>query len=82
MLRQVSVQIVRTFVKLRESLTTHAELARKLEAMERKYDTQFKVVVEAIRELMKPPKLPVTPKRKIGFHLKEKQARYGRKGVG
>jgi len=72
---QVSVQIVRTFVKLRESLTTHAELARKLEAMERKYDTQFKAVFEAIRELMKPPKLPVAPKRKIGFHLKEKQAR-------
>jgi phage regulator Rha-like protein len=75
---RVSVQIVRTFVKLRESLSTHAELARKLEVMERKYDAQFKVVFEAIRELMKPPKLPITPKRKIGFNLKEK-ARYGMK---
>jgi len=73
---RVSVQIVRTFVKLRESLTTHAELARKLEAMEKKYDDQFRVVFEAIRQLMTPP---ATPKRKIGFHLKEKQTRYGRK---
>ena len=73
---QVSVQIVRTFVRLRETLATHAELARKLSEMEKKYDTQFKVVFEAIRQLMAPP---MKPKRKIGFDLKEKQARYGKK---
>jgi len=42
----------------------------------KKYDVQFKVVFEAIRQLMAPP---MKPKRKIGFHLKEKQARYGKK---
>ena len=76
---QVNIEIMRAFVRLRQMLLTHAELARKLEVMERKYDAQFKVVFEAIRELMKPPKLPVISKRKIGFALKEKQARYGRK---
>jgi hypothetical protein len=76
---QVNIEIMRAFVRLRQMLLTHAELARKLEAMERKYDAQFKVVFEAIRELMRPPKLPAIPKRKIGFDLKEKQARYGRK---
>jgi phage regulator Rha-like protein len=75
---RVSVQIVRTFVKLRESLTTHTELARKLESLEKKYDGQFKIVFDALRALMAPP---VKSKRKIGFHLKEKQAAYGRKAV-
>jgi hypothetical protein len=78
---QVNIAIMRAFVRLRQLLLTHAELARKLEAQEKKYDAQFKVVFEAIRELMKPPKLPVTSKRKIGFHLKEKQAQYVRKGI-
>jgi hypothetical protein len=72
---QVNVEIMRTFVRLRQLLLTHAELARKLEALEKKYDEQFKVVFEAIRQLMMPP---VKPKRKIGFDLKEKQVRYGR----
>ena len=72
----VSVQIVRTFVRLRETLSTHADLARKIADMEKKYDSQYKVVFEAIRQLMAPP---IKPKRKIGFDLKEKQARYGRK---
>jgi hypothetical protein len=76
---EVNIEIMRAFVRLRQMLLTHAELARKLEAMERKYVSQFKVVFEAIRELMRPPKLPVPPKRKIGFHLKEKQARYSKK---
>ena len=66
---RVSVQIVRTFVRLRETLSTHADLARKITVMEKKYDSQFKVVFEAIRQLMTPP---VKPKRKIGFDLKEK----------
>jgi hypothetical protein len=78
---RVSVQIVRTFVRLREILPAHADLSRKLTEIEKKYDSQFKVVFEAIRELMKPPKLPVRPRRKIGFTLKEKQVGYGRKGL-
>jgi len=61
---QVNIEIMRTFVKLRRMLASHEELARKLAALERKYDAQFKVVFDAIRELMKPPE----PKqRKIGF---------------
>jgi hypothetical protein len=78
---EVNIEIMRAFVRLRQMLLTHAELARKLEVMEKKYDAQFKMVFEAIRELMRPPKLPTTSKRKIGFDLKEKQARYGRKGI-
>ncbi|QQR80863.1 MAG: ORF6N domain-containing protein [Deltaproteobacteria bacterium] len=60
-----SVQIVRAFVRLREILTTHKDLARKLAVLENKYDHQFKVVFDAIRKLMAPPALP--PKRRIGF---------------
>ena len=51
----MSVYIVRAFVKLREMLATHKDLAKKLEEMEKKYDAQFKIVFDAIRELMKPP---------------------------
>jgi len=61
---EVSVFVVRAFVKLREMLASHRDLARRLEDMERKYDAQFKVVFDAIRELMKPPALS---SRKIGF---------------
>lgn len=61
---EVNILIMRAFVKLRRLLATHADLARKLDALERKYDTQFKVVFDAIRELMKPPE----PKRRpMGF---------------
>lgn len=48
----VNVEIMRTFVKLRQILSSHAELARKLEELEKKYDSQFRVVFDAIRELM------------------------------
>lgn len=48
----VNVEITRTFVKLRQILSSHAELARKLEELEKKYDSQFRVVFDAIRELM------------------------------
>jgi len=51
---QTSVQVVRAFVRLRQMLASNAELARKLAAMEKKYDDQFKVVFEAIRQLMSP----------------------------
>jgi hypothetical protein len=60
---QVNVEIMRTFVRLREVLSSHADLAQKLAALERKYDTQFKAVFDAIRALMAAP----TTKRKIGF---------------
>jgi hypothetical protein len=64
---QTSVLVVRAFVKLREMLATHKDLAKKLDKMEKKYDMQFKVVFDAIRELMRPPE----PKRsKIGFRRK------------
>jgi hypothetical protein len=51
---EVNIQIMRAFVKLREMLSTHKDLARKLADMEKKYDAQFKVVFDAIRQLMKP----------------------------
>jgi len=61
---QVNIAIMRAFVKLREMLTTHKELRQKIEGMEKKYDSQFSVVFDAIRQLMttSEPK-----KRKIGF---------------
>jgi leucyl aminopeptidase len=65
-----SVQVVRAFVKLRQMLTSNAELAKKLEALEKKYDAQFKVVFEAIRQLMLPPD---KAQRKIGFIDKDKK---------
>jgi len=64
---QTSVMVVRAFVKLRQMLASNAELARKLETLEQKYDAQFKVVFDAIRQLMSPP---AKPKREIGFHVK------------
>jgi hypothetical protein len=72
---KMSVFVVRAFVGLRQMLASNAEMARKLDALERKYDSQFKVVFDAIRELMKPP---APPRRKIGFRVKEKMVRYGR----
>jgi len=66
---QVNIAIMRTFVKIREMLSTHKDLARKLANMEKKYDSQFKMVFDAIRELMRPPVEP--KKRKIGFRREE-----------
>ena len=61
---QVNIEIMRAFVRLRQMLASHAELARKLDALEQKYDVQFKAVFDAIRQLMVPPE----PKRRpIGF---------------
>ena len=60
----VNVEIMRAFVRLRQMLAAHADLARKLAAPEKRYDAQFKVVFEAIRELMTPPQ---EKKRPIGF---------------
>jgi len=60
----VNVEIMRAFVRLRQILTSHADLARKLAALEKKYDAQFKIVFDAIREMMTPP---IAKRRKIGF---------------
>jgi phage regulator Rha-like protein len=67
---QVNIAIMRTFVKLREMLSSNAELARKLNALEKKYDSQFKIVFDAIRQLMTPPE---KPKKKIGFRRDEEK---------
>jgi hypothetical protein len=64
---QVNVEIMRAFVRLRGLITHDAELARRLNDLESRYDRQFKVVFDAIRELMTPP-MPA-PKRRIGFVL-------------
>ena len=61
----VNIEIIRTFVKLRSLLESNKELAKKLAALEAKYDDQFTIVFEAIRELMAPP--PAAKKRHIGF---------------
>jgi phage regulator Rha-like protein len=70
---QVNIEIMRTFVRLRRILASHADLARKLEALEKKYDAQFKVVFDAIRELMRPPE---PKKRPIGFLVEESKVPY------
>lgn len=69
----VSIQIMRTFVRMRQMLSSYEDLARKLDSLEKKYDSHFRTVFEAIRQLMEPP----NPKKKqIGFHWEaEKPAR-------
>jgi hypothetical protein len=74
---KVNIEIMRAFVRLRKILTSDVELARKLEALEKKYDSQFKVVFEAIRQLMAPKE---APNKKIGFQLREKRAAYSARG--
>ena len=68
---KVNIEIMRAFVRLRQMLASNAELSRKMNALEKKYDAQFKVVFDAIRKLMAPPE----PKRRqIGF-CKEKEGK-------
>jgi len=76
---KVNVEIMRAFVRLRQLMATHTDLARKLTALEQKYDKQFKVVFDAIRALMTPP---AKPRKKIGFVVKEKKATYGKSTKG
>ena len=76
---QVNIEIMRAFVRLREMLATHKELARKLTALEqhlRGHDQQIQAIFEAIRQLMTPPE---KPRKKIGFQLKERRATYSTK---
>jgi len=68
---QVNVEIMRAFVRLRQMFASNAELSRKLAALEKKYDLQFKAVFDAIRELMTP--LEPKKKRPIGFAPWEKK---------
>ncbi len=61
----VNIEIMRVFVKLRQAMASHAQLARKLDELERRYDAQFRVVFDAIRQLMAPAgRRP----RRVGFH--------------
>jgi phage regulator Rha-like protein len=62
---QASIQIVRAFVRLRELLATHQELARKLAEMEKKYNAEFKAIFEVIQQLTEPPEEP--ERKPIGF---------------
>jgi len=64
---KVNVEIMRTFVKLRRMIASHKDLARRLDELEKKYNRHFKIVFDAIRELMAAPKAPV---RRIGFQSK------------
>ena len=69
---QVNIEIMRTFAKLRKIILQHKDLARRLDELEKKYDAQFKVVFDAIRQLMAPP----APKRRpIGFLVRDKEAK-------
>jgi len=74
---QVNIEIMRAFVRLRKMLASNVALARKLAALEKKYDEQFKVVFDAIRALMTPKS--DRSRKKIGFQVKESLATYGRK---
>jgi phage regulator Rha-like protein len=72
----VNIEIIRAFVRLRQMLASNANLERRLNELEKKYDSQFKVVFDAIRQLMAPKE---APKKRIGFQLKEKRAIYGKR---
>jgi hypothetical protein len=70
---RVNIEIMRAFVKLRRLLATHADLAQKLEQLEKRYDSQFRTVFEAIRQLMAPPE---KQRRSIGFRVEEARPVY------
>jgi hypothetical protein len=66
----VNIEIMRAFVRLRSTLGSHAELATKVAALEKKYDEQFKVVFDVIRQLMAPPQ---ARRKRIGFHVEDER---------
>ncbi|NOY83192.1 MAG: ORF6N domain-containing protein [Kiritimatiellaeota bacterium] len=70
---QVNIAIMRAFVRLRQMLASNADLQRRLDELEARYDEQFRAVFEAIRQLMTPPE---PPKRKIGFEIDEASGEY------
>ena len=74
---QASVRVVRAFVRLREMVAANAQLAAKLEEMERRLDSHDEAIVDlfaALKQLLEPPEPP--KRREIGFHVREKAARY------
>jgi len=70
---KVNIEIMRAFVKLRQILASNKELAKKLDELEKKYDAQFKIVFDAIRQLMASPE---PKKRPIGFLVEEPKVPY------
>jgi len=72
----VNIQIMRAFTQLRKMLSTHEDLKRKIESMEKKYDEQFQIVFEAIKQLLSEED---KPKKKIGYTVKEKQKAYSKR---
>ena len=70
---QVNIQIMRAFAKLREIISANKDLSRRLDTLEKKYDAQFKVIFDAIRQLMAQPE---PKKKKIGFTVRERSMRY------
>ena len=67
---QVNIQIMKTFIKLREYIESHKDLKEKIEDLEKKYDKQFQIVFEAIKHLIEPE---IKPKRKIGFYVADEE---------
>ena len=65
---KVNIQIMRTFTQLRQMILSHDDLRRKIEAVEEKYDKQFRIVFEAIKELLR---FESNPKKRIGFRVKD-----------
>src|SRR5215475_1868865 len=63
---QVNIEIMRAFVRMRQMMASHEELARRLDELERKYDVRFRVVFDALRKLMRPPE---TKSRRVGFRV-------------
>ncbi len=76
---EVNIQIMRAFVKLREMIASHKDLAKRLDELESKYDVQFRVVFDAIRKLMVPAD---GDKRKIWFLVRENKTSYAASGLG
>ena len=72
---KVNIEIMRAFVRLRQILASNKELAKRLDELEKKYDAQFKLVFDAIRQLMAPPE-PEPPKKRIGFLVEEPHVLY------
>jgi hypothetical protein len=72
---KVNIQIMRAFTQLRQMLSTHKDLKKKIEKMEKKYDQQFQVVFEAIKQLLE---ADAKPRKKIGFTVKENKKTYGK----
>lgn len=73
---KVNIAVMRAFVRLRETLETNRELARKFAELEKrvdKHDSEIGAIIDAIRQLMAPPE---KPRREIGFHVREKTPRY------